>query len=843
MSYPDEGAYNTALLDKCEAEGIELIAVTDHWNVDSAMQLIRDAKARGIVALPGFEANSSEGVHILVIFEEGTKASTVNAAIGKCGGDPGNAGKTGEPFKTILESMAEIGAVAIPAHANIAKSGMLTSRSGAPLIEMVHHKNLHAIGVSPAADDGTDQKQIFARTKPYDRPHPLARVFADDVCSPDTLGKVGATTWFKVSKPCLASIRHALLIPSTRVRTKDPATVPRAILREISWRGGFLDGVTITFSDDLTNLIGGRGTGKSTIVESLRYVLAIAPLGENSAKDHDGIVKDVLGSGATIRLVVSAVTPTAGEYTIQRTVFGQSIVLDSAGVPTQLRPEDVIGSVDIYGQHELAELAQDSSRVAEMITRFSSPSTAATDRRALLAKLSDNRARLEKGEKALSKLENELADIPRLEAQAERFKDTKIADRLSELKRMRQDQAVFAAARERIEEAEEFVDGLASPEIVASLTSGIDLIAGSKHEAILRKAEAATSVVGKEIETVSAHLATAVQAARDIIESAEKEWTKSTSKKKAEHDQVLRELTEEGADPEKYLATIGALEALKIRATQVPTSRTAISTLSKERKALLGELNVNETALNRELSDMIRDANAATSGAIRIQAVQSPKRDDLVDLVTKSIPGQRTQVVAAINEDGFSVPALVAAARSGPDRLEKEFYIKGAQAAAIAAAGEHFFRQFEEMRVEQAVDVSLDTSIGSGSANWKKLNQLSKGQRATALLLLLLGASRSPLIIDQPEDDLDNRFVFKEIVKKLRNLKGTRQVISSTHNANIPVLGDAELIVVLEGNGTNAWIAKDGEGSLDNPIVLEFAEDLLEGGREAFTDRQHLYGF
>lgn len=120
---------------------------------------------------------------------------------------------------------------------------------------------------------------------------------------------------------------------------------------------------------------------------------------------------------------------------------------------------------------------------------------------------------------------------------------------------------------------------------------------------------------------------------------------------------------------------------------------------------------------------------------------------------------------------------------------------------------------------------------------------MSKGQRATALLLLLLGASKSPLVIDQPEDDLDNRFVYDGIVQRLRDLKGTRQIIASTHNANVPVLGDAELIVALEGDGQHGWPVEDGIGSLDDAVIRALAESLLEGGPAAFNARQHLYGF
>jgi ABC-type cobalamin/Fe3+-siderophores transport system ATPase subunit len=168
--------------------------------------------------------------------------------------------------------------------------------------------------------------------------------------------------------------------------------------------------------------------------------------------------------------------------------------------------------------------------------------------------------------------------------------------------------------------------------------------------------------------------------------------------------------------------------------------------------------------------------------------------------------------------------------------------IRGAQATNLVAAGESLLRELEEMAVGHAVEVLLNISTDGGN-ELKKMSELSKGQRATALLLLLLGASSAPLVIDQPEDDLDNRFIYDGVVQRLRKLKGVRQVIASTHNANVPVLGDAELIVALEGDGQRGKAARNGIGSLDDAPIRSLAENLLEGGPAAFNARQHLYGF
>jgi len=81
---------------------------------------------------------------------------------------------------------------------------------------------------------------------------------------------------------------------------------------------------------------------------------------------------------------------------------------------------------------------------------------------------------------------------------------------------------------------------------------------------------------------------------------------------------------------------------------------------------------------------------------------------------------------------------------------------------------------------------------------------------------------------------------LESIVQRLRDLKGARQLVFSTHNANIPVLGDAELVVVLEARQRHGRLAQDGVGSLDEPAVRSQAEEILEGGRDR---RRYLYGF
>ncbi len=120
----------------------------------------------------------------------------------------------------------------------------------------------------------------------------------------------------------------------------------------------------------------------------------------------------------------------------------------------------------------------------------------------------------------------------------------------------------------------------------------------------------------------------------------------------------------------------------------------------------------------------------------------------------------------------------------------------------------------------------------------------SAGQQATALLKVLLKESTGPLMIDQPEEDLDNA-IIQQITEELWKAKERRQIIFSSHNANIVVNGDAELVIRCdyrkEGDRTKGHIA--GEGAIDVAEIKDAIKSVMEGGEKAFELRRRKYGF
>jgi len=685
-----------------------------------------------------------------------------------------------------------------------------------------------------------EQESILSNKNPYTRLHPLVEIHADDVSHPNSLATDGATTWFKMSSPSLRGLHHALRTPQTRVRLTSPAPLRGTRLQSISWTGGFLDGLTIPIGPELTALIGGRGTGKSTVIESVRFALEQPPRGEDALRDHNSVVSKVLGPGAVVRLEVAQAEPSPSLYVIQRTIGDPAVVFDSSGTKTQQRPSDVVGEIEIFGQHELAELAHDKTLLADLIRRLGGDFSSEGKRPALIARLAKNRAELGSVEAQQDALETELAEIPRLTEQSEKFNETDLGTKLEAHRLIDNERAIFDEADRRVRATRDRLAEFDVASVVAELTASIPLPPNTKRHAHLATVQQSVNSLTAGIQASADAMAEALNKSERELSEARDLWKDAVAPELEAHASTIRSLADQGYNPDTYLKTAAALQALTLRTEE----RTALSgrhkVLSDERTTLLGELVVLDTQINTDLHEAIAATNVVTKKKVNVRPTPNPDRSAIKAVVDRFFKTPRTQIMSAIDQDSFSVASFVRDARAEPHNLGNHG-ITGAQATNLLSHGEPLLRELEEHTVGLAVDVHLN--VASDGVEYRKLDDLSKGQRATALLLLLLSVSPSPLVIDQPEDDLDNRFVYHGIVQHLRELKGQRQVLVSTHNANVPVLGDAELVVVLESDGRRGTSPMGGIGSLDESSIRQFAERLLEGGEEAFRARRHLYGF
>jgi hypothetical protein len=216
-----------------------------------------------------------------------------------------------------------------------------------------------------------------------------------------------------------------------------------------------------------------------------------------------------------------------------------------------------------------------------------------------------------------------------------------------------------------------------------------------------------------------------------------------------------------------------------------------------------------------------------------------------------TIQVQRAQVLV----EALTVPRLLEAIEKNDISSLAALKVDGVRLFPPAEAGEIIKRlaqpavkfALERCNVEDLPRLTVTKNVSSDTEkpNYvsRDFSRLSLGQQQSILLTLMLCSDErtSPLLIDQPEDNLDGEFIYSSLVPVLRRAKERRQIIVVTHNANIAILGDAEQIVVLKGTNEGSRIA--ARGSIDDEATCDTACNVLEGAREAFQRRAKIYGF
>lgn len=259
------------------------------------------------------------------------------------------------------------------------------------------------------------------------------------------------------------------------------------------------------------------------------------------------------------------------------------------------------------------------------------------------------------------------------------------------------------------------------------------------------------------------------------------------------------------------------------------------------------QLSKWQDAKNREYQQIQSAAKSVSRklrDRVRVSVTMSGNREPLKQLLRDELGGNLAAAIEKLeSREALSLSDLAEQCRKGKEALQREYGLPGGVADRLSQAGEEVFMKVEELDLPATTAIELNIAPDGQPATWRTLEELSTGQKATAVLLLLLLESDVPLIVDQPEDDLDNRFITDGVVPIMRREKRRRQFIFSTHNANIPVLGDAELIVGMTATGDAAAIEMEHRGAIDASEVCSLVGEILEGGRTAFETRRSKYGF
>lgn len=854
-AFADEEAYNQAIVQACREHNVEVIAITDHYRVQSTDSLMKAAQSAGIYVFPGFEARTKDGIHFLCLFDPSRDARALERLLGDCGihEDNKEQSPTGkyDALEFLRECAEEWRGVCISAHI-ASESGLLVMLSGQPRMNAWRSPHLLACSLpGPLSDAPCDLKPILENKNPdYKRERPVAILNAQDVSSPEDLARPGASCWIKMSEPSVDGLRQAFLDPGSRIRlATDPPMEEHTEFVAVAWQGGFLDGSAVHFGDNLNVLIGGRGAGKSTVIESLRYVLGLEPLGEEARKAHEGIVRQVLRSGTKISLLVCSHRPAKRRYLIERTIPNPPTVRDEGGTVLNLTPADIIEQVEVYGQHEISELTKSREKLTRLLDRFVDRDSSLPKRKnEIRLQLERSRSRVLDTGKEILQIGERLAALPALEETLRRFQDAGLEEKLKEQSLLVREERILKTAEERLEPFQEWLSQLERAIPIDRAFLSAKALEGLPGKDILSAADTVLEQLDRDVQNVITQMMDAIARANTGINVTHKQWEDRKKAVLASYETILRDLQKSKVDGEEFIRLRRQIEDLRPLKERLAALERDLKEYLGERRNLISEWEDIKGEEFRQLERASKKVNRRLEGRVSAEVTAAGNREPLAQLLRDQIGGRLSEAIEILKQKpDFSLPAFAAACGEGRDALSRKFGISPGQADRIAGAHPEVVMQIEELDLPSTTTIKLNVAAEDQPVQWQTLEELSTGQKATAVLLLLLLESQAPLIVDQPEDDLDNRFISDGVVPKIREEKRRRQFLFATHNANIPVLGDAELIVGLSASGEasqgKARLPQEHMGSIDSRIVRELVEEVLEGGRDAFEMRRLKYGF
>lgn len=619
-------------------------------------------------------------------------------------------------------------------------------------------------------------------------------------------------------------------------------------LRSIEIVGGFLDGARLEFAPGLNCLIGARGTGKTTLLGFVRFALDGLPdqqTGPAERRRIESLVQQNLNSG---RIELEIETKDGLRYRLSRTVGEDPIVLTADGSPTDIQLKTGrLFRADIYSQNEVERIADQSLSQLALIDNF-----APEQIRQVSAEIAQVEQALAASAGALmplrqqiTTLTEELAALPEVTEKLKGYAkgtgdDNEPVNKAHALKalRDREKRAVESAHRLLIEyrdQVEQLMGRIGSridPLFTHELTAGPN----AKH-LIAMKAELAEA--GSEIDTLLHDAMRRIDRSLQVLEESARDLAVRHNHQELEFRKVVEQhdaAQSQAAERSRLERMRNGLDAKQRQRDELKERQAA---LLKEREIMaqrLSELRDCRFQLRRSIVDRINDALAPS---IRVSIVQSGDPKWYIDKITEVLRGARLKhnVVAQKLVNAFWPADLVTVILArDTKRLIDDAELNAEQAERVVTA---LIASPVLLELEAVELIDLPRVELKDGSEYKDSSTLSTGQKCTTILPILLLDSDNPLLVDQPEDNLDNRFIYECVVEKVREIKSRRQLIFVTHNPNIPVLGDADRVFVLDSNGASARIEKYG----DVDECKEEIVTLLEGGEDAFKERRRRYAY
>ena len=627
----------------------------------------------------------------------------------------------------------------------------------------------------------------------------------------------------------------------------------QSAIENIKLVSGYLDGVNINLSEHLNAVIGGRGTGKSTFLECIRYAFELEPFGKEAKAQHKAIIDNNLGNEkGLIEITIRSAAMNGRRFKIIRKYGDKSVVQDENGNITPYHPIDLFPKLELYGQNEIYEMTRDEQNRNKLVSRFLEDGHSEYNKSVdeVLDKLKLNRELIVLQVSKKNDIESEVEQLPKLLAQVKQYQDLGIDEKIEVISKLEKEKLLDRKVNNGLEKirilTEDFKGSLLDTDILND-----EALKDLPHHKILERER---NLFDKLNSSISGHLNeinTLIEKAYEELQEAREEHHQEIGVKEEELDKTFKSIpTSQGKTGQQigseYQRLLREIESIKPKNEELENIISQLNALNEEREQLLLELSQKTSDRASQIQKAVKKLNRKLSKKVQLNLISEGDRQVLVEfLLNCDMEGVRERRLEWVGNQSFTPNNLVKTIRQGSDELIDKFSVSPIVASALCRISSSKLLELEEIIIPDKTTIELNVAFDNEGKDidFRSIENLSTGQQCTAVLHLLLLDNQDPLILDQPEDNLDNAFIADRIVTELREAKLSRQFLFATHNANIPVFGDAEWIGVLSVEDNKGKILLEQQGAIDVPQVKELAAKILEGGQGAFDKRREKYGF
>lgn len=888
------------------AAGVDVIALADH----NTGEWIDDAKAagtkHGVVVFPGCEITThtgSDGVHLVIIGDLDKTSRDfdrlIHGSLGFNADHPpfrtsGGNQVPGTSSKTLTQLLDELpdGYLAIAPH-SLTDNGIASRNTvrGDMRWKAIHHERLVALDPGDCSTvTGTGFNDQFRRRELRDFPRlaELAFVSTSDAYAISDLGR--RFTWLRMGQVSLEGLRQAFLDHESRVLCdwslklndfpdRNPNNIRHAWIKNVTL-GGLLGNSTaplsIPFHPNLNVIIGGRGSGKSSVVAALRQIYVGTETLPKRLKEESETFVDTVFASAELKASHRVQESQAKQEATWTKIQGRLTTTDEKPVPTSF-------PVTVISQKELFERAAGDKNDPCMSSRClfglvdGSIGYNAGDTKSVTSfgrKLEDARVEWAHATRNLLLLRGDLMQLPALrqqvatlQGQVDAFSSAEVKQRLARITARRSENQSLEKIRTRIRDLLGEI-GRAAVDLSTLESDPIDAAEPFRDDYIrvIGRFEAVAERIAQDLKTVEQGGYERLSAVEAELEQSP--WHQDGLAASCDLEAYTAELDAKGLSTTEFSRLQADLERTRSQVAKLEEQESKVA-IAQQRADVAWQAIMTLVTDRRGAREHLLKSVEVRSGRLRFK---SKKLED----ISPWVDGLRS--TAGFRADAFleDVPALAGWLWIGPSESISERWlmwrnaISAGDLSALQPAGQLRPTFAQKLAgLDEAIRLRLATLVpddvvemeflreGANSESvdgWQSVTQGSPGQRTAAMLAFVLHHGHEPLVLDQPEDDLDSEWISKLVVKELRKSRWHRQLIVVSHNANIPVLGDAEQVIALENRGgqlclrASNVIGTDGTatpiphvGPVESFYVRNDIQSIMEGGIAAFVRREQKY--